>query len=389
MEDEEPNITDPSEQNADDTASSTTTCKGFSPQRAIADAIATGWGQTSAEADYHTDLPWDGDDDVARDTDMSKHGANNQSLEERVILKGWRVTATVPTLNEHLFNMQINGTTLYEPFHTSYSNPYTGEEYGGEGNIESQTKEIDSFMKSRDTAQEKQEKEQELSLKISRSRVGQSARPQSEIFQTQNNSRVNEPNPVRVASYYDEREREADELRQALAECRRLGEEEKETEAAKKEFKELMNTKASRNRFMALIRGEEPQGTRKGGQKRATQQDNKDILIEELLRKLNIEGGMTKTVARNDTSVVAHSTPIDSPNNIRGERSHTSVEYNQPPPEASNPPVSQWEKGGGGDRRYTEKEAPERLQSQRATDAQFPDGKVNDKDGVAKKSTNA
>ena len=140
MEDaDQSNISNPSEQNAgaDDTASSTTTFKGFSPPRAIADANATGWGQTSAEADYHTDLPWPWgvDDDVARDTDMSKHvhGANNQSREKRVILKVWRVTETVPTLNEHLFNMQINGTTLYEPFHTSYySNPYTGEEYGGE-----------------------------------------------------------------------------------------------------------------------------------------------------------------------------------------------------------------------------------------------------------------
>ena len=72
MEDNQSNTTDTSEQNADDTASSTTTFKGFSPQRAIADAIATGWGQTAAEADYgHTDLPWDVDDDVASDTDMA------------------------------------------------------------------------------------------------------------------------------------------------------------------------------------------------------------------------------------------------------------------------------------------------------------------------------
>ena len=72
MEDDQSNTTELSEQNADDTASSTTTFKGFSPQRAIADAIATGWGQTAAEADYgHTDLPWDVDDDVASDTDMA------------------------------------------------------------------------------------------------------------------------------------------------------------------------------------------------------------------------------------------------------------------------------------------------------------------------------
>ena len=62
MEDaDQTNTTNSSVQNADDTASSTTTFKGFSPQRAIADAIATGWGNTSAEADYTTDLPWDED----------------------------------------------------------------------------------------------------------------------------------------------------------------------------------------------------------------------------------------------------------------------------------------------------------------------------------------